>query len=67
MTKLPERLDGAWLAILDIKDEPDFDELYVAIEVDVLDGLDGDERNTAIEALNAYLASIGKASRAGYV
>ena len=67
MTKLDERLKGAWLAIVDIKDEPDFDDLYIGIEADVLYGLEGDERDAAIEALNAYLMQVGKAKGEGFV
>lgn len=67
MTDLDDRLDAAWRAILDIKDEAGFDALYVAIEREALEGLGGDDLEAAVVALNAYLASIGKASTDGYV
>ena len=58
------RLHGAWLAIQEIKDEPDeqFWELFDGIRAELLDGMqsaDPDEP-TVIQALMAYAHKVGK-------
>lgn len=66
---MKDRLAIAWRELLAIRTLPD-DEFwagYQEIETHTLDGLSDDERNAAIEALNAYVVQLGRGSGEGFV
>ena len=72
MTALPydERLHGAWIAIQEIKTQPDpeFWELFDGIWVELRDGLqNGEDPDAALEALVAYTFQAGHGDLGGFV
>lgn len=63
-----QKLRGAWLAIQEIKDEPQFWDLFDGIWVELRDSLEeGDDENAALEALVSYAAQAGHDAGDGWV
>lgn len=63
-----QRLHGAWLAIQEIKNEPQFWDLFEGVWAELRDGLqEGEDPNEALEALVAYAFEAGHGDLEGYV
>lgn len=65
-----KKLHGAWLAIQEIKAEPDakFWDLFDGIWLELRDGLEeGDDENVALETLVAFAVQAGHSAGDGWV